>query len=247
MRSSETSSIYENPALRKAGDGLIRPGGLELTQRAVALAALRSGSLVLDIGCGTGAAMRYLTESCSFRAIGIDLSSVLLAEGHGKTPGLLFVRASEACLPFADAIMDAVLAECSLSPMENMEKVLDECSRVLKPEGLLLVHDVYMHTSHGGAEIQDLPVECRLSGAISREEWIKKLEGRGFAVAFWEDHSQALKEFAARLIFSHGSLEPFLRRSPKTSCMEQCRGIPHALSIESPGYFLAVVKKTCQE
>jgi SAM-dependent methyltransferase len=240
--------VYQHAALRETGDGLIRPGGLELTQKVVAMSALCPGSLVLDIGCGTGATLRYLTESCALRAIGIDLSSVLLAEGQGKNPRLLLARASGLYLPFTDAIMDAVLAECSLSLMEHLDKVLDECSRVLKPGGLLLVHDVYIRNPPGGAKSQEMPVGCCPTGAVSREEWTQKLEGRGFAVTFWEDHSRALKIFAAQLIFSHGSLETFLSRSPNKPSMEECREIQHAASSSAaPGYFLAVAKKTDQE
>ncbi|HYA43327.1 MAG TPA: class I SAM-dependent methyltransferase [Syntrophobacteraceae bacterium] len=244
---SEKCRLYENPALREAGEGLIRPGGLELTQRAVALSGLRPGALVLDVGCGTGATLRYLTERCALRAIGIDLSIILAAEGHAKKPDLLFVLASAHRLPFTDSIMDAVLAECSLSLMESPENVLDECSKVLKPGGSLLVHDVYAHDPHEGAKLQETPFECCMSGAVSKEQWLRRLEGGGFAVAFWEDHSQALKEFAARLIFSQVSLEHFLRRLPNTTRVEQCPQIRHAVSLANPGYFLAVARKIHRE
>lgn len=249
--SGEICRIYEKPSLREAGDGLIRPGGLELTRKAVVMSALRPGSRLLDIGCGTGAALRYLVENCEFRAVGIDLSRVLLAEGQAKNPGLSLAQASGTRLPFADASMDAVLAECSLSVMEDVQKVLDECSRVLKREGSLLVHDVYARNPLGEAGLRGLPVKSCLTGAVSRKEWIERLEGRGFSVTFWEDHSRALKEFAARLILSHGPLETFWRRSMSTPEIEQGRQIQSAVSCARPGYFLAVAKKagplSCKE
>ncbi len=243
MRSSEICRVYENKALREEEGGLIRPGGLEMTQRAVTLSSLRPGSLVLDIGCGTGAAMDYLTGRCALRAFGIDLSSLLLAQGHEKNPGLPLARASGADLPFADASVDAVLAECSLSVMDNVEKVLYECSRVLKHEGFLLVQDVYARRPDCGEGLSGLPVRCCLTGAVSRQQWAGRLERSGFAVLFWEDHSLALKEFAARLIFSHGSLETLWRRSSSTPEIEKGREIQCAVSSAKPGYFLAVAKK----
>lgn len=243
MKSSETCRLYEKPALREAGGGLIRPGGLELTMRAVALSGLCPGSLLLDIGCGTGAALRCLAETGKFRVVGIDLSSDLLAEGRRKNPELSLSHASGAALPFADGSMDAVLAECSLSAMEDVEAALDGCARILKLGGLLLVHDVYARAPHGKTRLQGLPVKTCLTGAVSKDEWMARLESRGFTVTLWEDHSSALKEFAARLIFSCGSLEMFWNCSGSASEVERGRQTYHTVSSAKPGYFLALAKK----
>jgi SAM-dependent methyltransferase len=190
--------------------------------------------------------VRYLNDSCALRAIGIDLSSIPSAERRREVPGILFVRASGLCLPFSDAVMDAVLAECSLSLMGNLDKALNECSRVLKPGGSLLVHDLFMQDRHAGAKIKS-PAGCRLTGVIMIREWIEKLEGGGFSVAFWEDHTRALKEFAARLIFSHGSLEAFWPGARSADGMEQAGEIHYGASSANPGYFLAVAKKSKKE
>lgn len=240
---SGETCLYENPVLRREGDGLIRPGGLELTRKAVAMCALNPGSKVLDIGCGTGAALRCLSDGCAFRAVGIDLSQVLLAEGRQKDPGLLLVRASGEDLPFADATMDAILAECSLSVMEDVESVLDECARVLKPRGLLIVHDVYARNPDAGERPRRLPVRSCLDGAASRREWLARLEGGGFAVAVWEDHSRALIEFAAKLIFSDDSREIFPRLFAGAPETGQGRAIQCGVSLVKPGYFLAIARK----
>jgi ubiquinone/menaquinone biosynthesis C-methylase UbiE len=190
------------------------------------------------MGCGTGVALQYLVEECEFCAVGIDVSKALLAEGGAKTPGLLLVRASGSALPFPDESMEAVLAECSLSLMDA-EGALGECWRVLKREGLLLVHDVYARNPHAQLSLQGLPVKCCLTGAVSREQWVARLEARGFAVNLWEDHSHTLKEFAARLIFQHGSLNAFWGSSE----IEDRLKIQCAVSSAKPGYFLAVAKK----
>jgi arsenite methyltransferase len=239
--SEEICRIFEEPVLRKAGDGLIRPGGLALTRRAIDLTALVPGSAVLDIGCGTGVTLRYLIESCGLRAFGIDLSAELLADGHGAN--LPLIRASGSQLPFADAAMDGVMAECSLSVMDDIEHALDECWRVLKHDGVLLLNDVYARSPKGGASLRGLPLRCCLTGAVSREEWLERLECRGFTVTLWEDHSQALKEFAARLIFSSGSLETFWCGSRSGREVEEGREIQRIVSSASPGYFLAVARK----
>ena len=52
-----------------------RPGGFELTDRALALARLSAGARVLDVGCGLGASVAHLVDHCGLRAVG-------LAGGH---------------------------------------------------------------------------------------------------------------------------------------------------------------------
>ena len=44
--------MYEHTAIREATGDIIRPGGLALTDRALALCQLPAGARVLDVGCG---------------------------------------------------------------------------------------------------------------------------------------------------------------------------------------------------
>jgi len=60
------------------GDHLLRPGGLELTARAVDFAGLGAGAAVLDLGCGSGDSVRYL------RTLGIDAIGIDCAPGRSK-------------------------------------------------------------------------------------------------------------------------------------------------------------------
>jgi arsenite methyltransferase len=236
--------IYEQIGIRELGEGLIRPGGLALTQRTVALSSLRPGSLVLDIGCGTGATVQYLSDRCGFQVIGIDPSQALLREGHSRHSCLPVMQAVGEHLPVADAAMDGVLAECSLSVMEDVDGALGECSRVLKHDGRLLVHDVYARNPAGVAEIRALPMECCLTGAVSREAWATRLGSCGFEIVLWEDHSLALKEFAARLVFCYGSMQEFWCHSRPGSRNVTAEEAHRAIVDARPGYFLLIARKT---
>lgn len=239
----EMCPLYEKSSLREMGSGLIRPGGLGLTEKAIAVAGLKPGARLLDIGCGTGAALRRLVDDHGVRGVGIDPSRVLLTEGRAKNPGLFLAGASATMLPFADSSLDAVLAECSLSVIGEPETALAECFRVLDSGGMLLAHDVYARDPSGAAGLRELGLKSCLAGAVSREKWIERLTGCGFAVIYWEDHSRALKEFAARLIFEHGRLETFWGCSVGASGPEPGARIQSAVSLAKPGYFLAVAKK----
>ncbi len=239
----EMCRLYERSSLREMGSGLIRPGGLELTEKAIAVAGLKPGARLLDIGCGTGAALRCLVDHHGVRGVGIDPSMVLLTEGRAKNPGLCLAGASATMLPFADRSMDAVLAECSLSVTDDPETALAESFRVLESDGVLLAHDIYARDPSGAAGLRELELKSCLAGAVSREKWIERLTGCGFTLIYWEDHSRALKEFAARLIFKHGRLETFWGCSIGAAGPEPGTRIQSAVSSAKPGYFLAVAKK----
>jgi arsenite methyltransferase len=230
-----------------------------LTLRAVNLACLGPGSRVLDIGSGTGATLRYLGDH-GFEAIGVEPSAILVKEGRERNPGLPTVRASGESLPFADAVMDGVLAECSLSVTRDVERVLGECRRILKPAGRLLVNDVYARNPDGVSGLKGLPAGCCLTGAVCKQDWTSRLEAGGFDVTLWEDHSAALKEFAAQLIFSGFPIDAFLHcRSDEVKEQESgsgkvlteltgltgkelvCREA--ALYKAKPGYFLLIAQK----
>jgi ubiquinone/menaquinone biosynthesis C-methylase UbiE len=240
---SQSVAVYEEIGLREVGEGLIRPGGFLLTQRAVILAGLTRGSRVLDVGCGTGAALRGLEGRCGFSVVGVDPSEVLLSETQKEGERLPVIRALGERLPFTGAVFDAVLAECSLSVTVNLDGVLRECARVLNAGGKLLVSDVYARNPDGAAEVRGLPIECCLTGAVSKEDWISQVEAGGFEVMLWEDHSQALKEFAARLILSYGSMDAFWDRFRKNAQKDAIEETQCAVSKARPGYFLLIARR----
>jgi ubiquinone/menaquinone biosynthesis C-methylase UbiE len=234
---------YERLGAEARPEGVLRPGGLGLTQRALALGGVGPGARVLDLGCGTGAALRYMVDHLAIRGVGIDPSAILLGEGSRKNPGLALVRASGDRLPFGEAVMDAALAECSLSAAKGMEAVLRECSRVLKPRGPLLVNDLYARKTEGASALKELPSECRLAGALTSKEWMERIDACGFTVTRWEDHSSELREYAARLVFAHGSREAFWRRFQGAAPGDGAGEILEAVSKAAPGYFLLIAHK----
>jgi arsenite methyltransferase len=236
--------IYEQLGLSELADEPIRPGGLELTARAVALAGWPYGARVLDLGCGSGAALGYLMSEIGSGACGIDPSPVLLGKGRGRSVDLPMIQAYGEELPFAAASLDGVLAECSLSVAVDVDRVFKECYRVMKDGALLVIHDVYARHPEGMTGLGNLPGKCCLAGALPKEELLGKLAAHGFSVKFWEDHTKALKEFAARLIFTYGSLEAFWGcfRDPDTQ--EEAEEIQESVIRRHPGYFLLLACKS---
>lgn len=227
--------VYEQGAVRRVTGDAIRPGGLALTRRALALAALPTGARVLDVGCGVGATVALCRSEFALTAVGLDLSAVLLAEGRTRTPRRPLLQATALHLPLPAGAFDAVLAECSLSLMADWDRALTDVARVLRPGGLFVVSDVYAAPKDRVAPTASR-LRCCLNGARSRHEIEAHVQAHGFALRHWEDQTPALRRFAARLIWEHGSLAAFWACAGVTD--EEAAALP-----ARPGYFLAVARR----
>lgn len=191
-----------------------RPGGLELTRRALAHCALPPGAHVLDVGCGAGATVALL-RSLGHNAYGIDLNA--------PTDRPALVRGDATALPFADATLDAVLFECSLSKMAHPEKALAEARRVLKPAGCLVVSDLFAQGRE--ADFTGLLGRVRPWAAIRAQ-----VESTGFATLLFEEHPEALAACWGQMVFHHGP----------DAAQEAMGGTAEELRAARCGYFLAV-------
>jgi ubiquinone/menaquinone biosynthesis C-methylase UbiE len=101
------------------------------------------GKIVVDIGCGPGNVYAALKECMGtpHLMIGVDVSAggLKTAESLGYTP----VLADAQDLPFIDGFADIVTLNATLHHCDDMEKVLREAARLVRPGGLLLTdHDL---------------------------------------------------------------------------------------------------------
>lgn len=199
----KTNNPYEDPAVRKIFGNTLRPGGLEITAEALELAALPSGSRLIDLGCGPGATLRFLREQ-GFEAVGIDHSPALLAETRDQEPVL---EADLARVPLADGWADGIFCECSLSLAGDKKAVLRECSRLLKPGGKLIISDLFRESESSASNRRLYSPTCCAASSISLPELHTYLHGAGFAVKEQRDHSRVLKELAAKLVWNLGSVK----------------------------------------
>ena len=109
--------------------------------RYIFAAGLTEDKVVLDVACGTGYGVGYMTEKGAWEVIGVDVSMAAVdyaRERFGKNNKASFVCADAIRLPFADNTFDVVVSFETIEHIRQYRKFLAECRRVLKEDGLLV-------------------------------------------------------------------------------------------------------------
>jgi SAM-dependent methyltransferase len=218
--------VRDGDGLPDLTGGCRHPGGLELTERSVELAGLPRGAAVLDVGCGDGVTAEHLAERFGLRVVGVDESAALVRQGRERCPGLDLREGSAERLSLPDTSVDAVLAECVLSILDEPGAAVDEWARVLRPGGRLLVSDLFRRADPDAAR--------------------RLLTERGFAVETWEDHSGVLARLVWDLAGSGalGAREPAAAAFPPAAVASAHTPVPAALRAGGGlGYYLCVARR----
>jgi ubiquinone/menaquinone biosynthesis C-methylase UbiE len=116
------------------------------TVQAAALEALDLGldDRFLDVGCGTGAAVRRAAPAVE-RAAGVDLAPAMIARARelaADLPNVDFHEGDSGKLPFADAEFTAVICTTSFHHYPDPRRAIGEMSRVLAPGGRVVIGDI---------------------------------------------------------------------------------------------------------
>ncbi|GIW43733.1 MAG: methyltransferase [Candidatus Binatia bacterium] len=97
---------------------------------------LSSDALLLDLGCGTGANLRFLSRYG--RVIGLDWGAAAARYSRRRT-GLPVLRGDVQTLPFRDGTVDVVTAFDLIEHIEDDRTCVAEMARVVRPGGYVLV------------------------------------------------------------------------------------------------------------
>jgi SAM-dependent methyltransferase len=153
-----------------------------------ALAAMRSGEVVVDLGSGAGIDCFLAARQVgpTGRVIGVDMTNEMLAKARANAEkvgaaNVEFRLGEIERLPIADNTADVVISNCVINLVPDKEQVYREAFRVLKPGGRIAVADV-VNTAPLPAELAaDATLLCTcLAGAATTRQIEDWLAGAGF-------------------------------------------------------------------
>jgi len=154
----------------------------------VALASLKEGETVLDLGSGAGVdcflAANRVGENG--RIIGVDMTPEMLEKARtnarkGNYGNVEFRLGEIENLPVADNAVDAVISNCVINLSPDKARVFREAFRVLRPGGRLMVSDIVLLKELPGFLKNSIEayIGC-LSGAMMRDDYIGAIKAAGF-------------------------------------------------------------------
>jgi arsenite methyltransferase len=215
-----------------------RPGGLELTKAALASCNLPTGSSLLDAACGAGATLHYLRDQ-GYKVLGADLSANIL-QSNSNLP---VIQANCNRIPLPSDSQDAVLMECALSLSNDSEGALVEFGRLLRPNGWLVVTDIYIRELNDPNARNCLSNSSCLSGAQTETHIRRQMENAGFSIRTWQDQTSVFKQWLGRMVFKLGSLNAFYRQL--STCEDAAQELSNALGSQIKlGYYWMAAQKT---
>lgn len=231
-------SVYENKDMRGVTGDTLRPGGMFLTDRAIEICDFKNGDKILDVGCGMGVTVEKLKSIYNLNAFGVDPSEKLLELGKKKygDRNIQIGRGEE--LPYKDKFFRGVMAECTMSLMEDFRKTIQECYRVLEDEGYLIVSDVYARKPEYLEEVQKHNINSCMRGLFNINILKDEIINSGFEIICFEDWTDLLKQLMVKIIFKYGSMSVFWEIATCSSCGD----FQEKLTLCKPGYFLLIAK-----
>ena len=179
-REGETDGLPEEAVLASLGCG-----------NPIAVAELREGERVLDLGSGGGIDVLLSARRVgpSGFAYGVDMTDDMLelARGNAARAGAAnaeFRKGQIEDLPLPDASVDVVISNCVINLSVDKPAVLAEMFRVLVPGGRIGISDIVAedHMSAADRAAAGSYVGC-IAGALSRAEYLRGLTAAGFAAA----------------------------------------------------------------
>ncbi|NRP59397.1 class I SAM-dependent methyltransferase [Marinobacterium sp. xm-d-564] len=172
-------------------------GGLGASKRLLERLTPLKPLHVLEIGSGLGGLMRQVESHGTIQVTGIDichefnrlnreLSRVAVGDFRGRV-----VTADALALPFKDSSFDLIIFQHSLLNIPDTQALLNECHRLLREKGSLLLHEIFTGTT---PEMMVYPVPWARSSAtshiISTEKMTELLNAADFDIQSTEDWTE---------------------------------------------------------
>ena len=182
--------------------------GKESTIEIADLAQIQEEHKILDVGCGLGGSARYIANEFGCSVIGVDLTDEYievankLSEFVKLSEKVSFKQSSALELPFSSNEFDIVWTEHTQMNIGDKTKFYGEISRVLKPNGRLVFHDVFFGDSKEPHYPTPWAEHAGLSSLCTQEEAKEVMQQSNLKIQEWIDKSKQslafFKEMAER-------------------------------------------------
>jgi SAM-dependent methyltransferase len=173
-----------------------------------AVADLRPGETVLDLGSGAGADVLISARRVgpAGKAIGLDMTDEMLELAKRNAAGadvhnVEFLKGYIEEMPILDATVDVVISNCVINLSADKPRVIAEAGRVLRPGGRFAVSDVIADGDMDDATRADMAAwtGC-IAGALTRSQFEQALTDAGFSEIEIRETHRVHKHAASAII-----------------------------------------------
>lgn len=154
----------------------------------VAIASLKAGEIVLDLGSGAGFDCFLAAKKVGKggKVIGVDMTPDMIDRARenarkGNYTNVEFRLGEIENMPAADKSVDVIISNCVINLSPDKKKVFEEAFRVLKPGGRLMISDIVLLKELPGTIRDSIEayVGC-VAGAEKKEDYLEKIKNAGF-------------------------------------------------------------------
>jgi sarcosine/dimethylglycine N-methyltransferase len=171
-------------------------GGYKATDLLGQKAQLTKDDYVLDVGSGLGGPARYLAHRFGCRVTGLDITESR-CRGAEKLTQLVILqhlvdfRVGDAYhMPFGDAVFSAVIGQEAWSHIDDKERLISECARVLRPNGTLAFTDIIEIDTLSETEREFLRTQAHMPSFGTLEGYTKTIERNCLSIIEREELSK---------------------------------------------------------
>ncbi len=200
----------------------------------VAMASLKEGEVVLDLGSGGGVDCFIAAKQVgkTGRVIGVDMTPEMIAKANanakkGGFDNVEFRMGEIENLPVEDGVVNAVISNCVVNLSPDKPQVFREAFRTLAPGGRLMVSDIVL--------LRELPEPIKSSmeayaacvaGALGKDDYLGAIKAAGF------DDVKVIGEtiYPTEWLMADSTLTPIIEKAKEAGITDD--GRPYAASIK---------------
>ena len=229
-----------------------RPGEFRITKEAIEFCQFPKGATILDIGCGEGDTINFLTENYGLKVTGIDLDPKAVEKAKAQYPHLTFKEGDGEFLDGYDSrSFDGVMMECVLSQINLPIEAVHESYCVLKVGGKLILSGLYCREpsseileelkltvdahqeKHKAGLLTDeekdhSPSKYKANGVLLLDPLREDVREMGFEEILFQDKTDELATYGAEILMEKGSLDGYIDEKAQN---------------KNTGYFLMIFEK----